>query len=66
MRQIFTLLSLLFISSLYAQKVKLAYAKNIGGADGDIGRSITVDASGNVYATGLFHGTIDFDPGPGT
>ncbi|MBI3175959.1 MAG: S-layer homology domain-containing protein [Chloroflexi bacterium] len=32
---------------------------------GGIGKSIAVDISDNVYVTGAFIGTLDFDPGPG-
>ena len=42
------------------------WARSFGGSLDDIGRSITVDASGNVYTTGYFQGTADFDPGAGT
>lgn len=41
------------------------YAKNIGGFNYCIGRSITIDALGNLYATGSFSDTVDFDPGTG-
>lgn len=44
----------------------LIWAKSVGGADNDGGTSVAVDQSGNVYLTGLFWGTADFDPGPGT
>lgn len=43
-----------------------AWAKQAGGANADLGNSVAVDASGNVYSTGQFQGTVDFDPGPGT
>ncbi len=31
----------------------------------DSGRDIAVDADGNIYASGTFRGTVDFDPGDG-
>lgn len=52
---------------LNAQNVHFDWAKDFGGT-GSIsqGSSIATDAAGNVYTTGSFAGTIDFDPGPGT
>ncbi|MGZ4035793.1 MAG: T9SS type A sorting domain-containing protein, partial [Bacteroidia bacterium] len=39
------------------------WAKGIGGGSGNY--FITADVSGNIYTTGSFSGTIDFDPGAG-
>ena len=43
----------------------LVWAKQMGGFESDIGNSIEIDDSGNVFTTGHFNGTADFDPGPG-
>ncbi len=41
------------------------WAKRIGGTHWDDSQSISADSSGNVYITGTFNHTVDFDPGPG-
>lgn len=42
------------------------WAKSIGSSLGDIGLYLTVDSFNNIYLTGSFSGTADFDPGPST
>lgn len=42
-----------------------SWACGIGGAGWDESTDIKCDPSGNVYLTGMFTGTVDFDPGPG-
>jgi hypothetical protein len=36
----------------------------MGGAENEEGKSITTDLAGNVYTTGFFFGTADFNPDP--
>ncbi|MGZ3882822.1 MAG: Ig-like domain-containing protein [Bacteroidia bacterium] len=42
------------------------WAKRMGGPQVDFSKGAGVDAAGNVYMTGYFQGTADFDPGPGS
>ncbi|MBW4422621.1 MAG: SBBP repeat-containing protein [Myxacorys californica WJT36-NPBG1] len=55
----------IFVSKLDAGG-NFVWAKRLGGIRSDIATSISVDGSGNVYTTGTFSGTVDFDPGAGT
>lgn len=50
----------------YSPSGDLIWAKSMGGTDDQHARAIAVDGSGNVYVTGDFVGTCNFDPGPGT
>ena len=42
------------------------WAKQFGGTNDDLIRSVKLDGSGNVICTGAFWGTADFDPNAGT
>jgi hypothetical protein len=42
------------------------WAVRIGDTNNEIGYGITTDASNNIYVTGDFIGTVDFDPGAGS
>lgn len=55
----------IFVSKL-DNEGNFIWAKAMGGTQGEQGEDISVDASGNVYTTGEFYNTADFDPGIGT
>ena len=38
---------------------------SFGGSGGDVPYGITTDLTGNVFSTGAFRNTVDFDPGTG-
>lgn len=44
----------------------LIWVKQIGNTSEDRVLDISIDQSGNIFVTGYFTGTVDFDPGPGT
>ena len=48
-----------------SQQLRLSWAKKTDGTGDEISTSMTRDALGNVYTTGYFTGTVDFDPGVG-
>ncbi len=65
MRLLILSLLLTLNSFMPAQSQSLTWIKQLGGTSADFGYSIAVDSAGNVYATGSFEGTADFDPGTG-
>ncbi|MEI9943355.1 MAG: SBBP repeat-containing protein [Chitinophagaceae bacterium] len=56
---------LLPVLNAMAQGPGYVWAKQMGGVSDEYGFSVTVDAAGNVYTTGKFSGTVDFDPNAG-
>lgn len=65
----FLLLSFTF--SFSQQSPTFDFARSLsGGSFGSLGyeaiSAMDVDAAGNIYVTGQFAGTVDFDPGAGT
>lgn len=55
-----------FSLNLSAQNYAHDWARQIGGNQHDDAKDMVIDANGNVYVTGYFNDTVDFDPGPGT
>ena len=53
-------------NTIDAQYPNFLWAVQMGEASDDFGNSIAVDAKGNVYTTGSFRNTVDFNPGTET
>jgi hypothetical protein len=56
-------------SDIYIQKMdadgNFIWAKSFGGMTSDGGNSIAIDNKGNIFTTGSFRESVDFDPGIG-
>jgi gliding motility-associated-like protein len=50
----------------YSQIGSFMNALSFGGTSSDICYSVEIDENDNVYLTGIYTGTVDFDPGSGT
>ena len=57
--------TVLFSINANAQSPGWQWAKSMGDVGSDAGNSVVVDGNGNVYTTGTFVATVDFDPGVG-
>jgi hypothetical protein len=55
----------LFITE-YDSAGNFHWAKHIGGLLGDQVREMKLDQQGNIILMGMYQGTVDMDPGPGT
>ncbi|MEZ4771866.1 MAG: T9SS type A sorting domain-containing protein [Bacteroidia bacterium] len=55
---------------IFVQKLdsagNLLWVKTLGGTSGEVAEAVAVDMMGNVYVTGHYTETVDFDPGAGT
>lgn len=66
---VFNLTSMGSVQDIFISKFdnngNFIWANQIAGPDGEVCYSIVLDATENIYTTGVFYGTCDFDPGPG-
>ncbi len=53
-------------AAVEASDQHLLWRQSFGGGFYDFIAEVDTDASGNIYLTGMFYGTVDFDRGPGT
>ncbi|WP_276135089.1 T9SS type A sorting domain-containing protein [Polluticoccus soli] len=66
MKRLFTLLIPIALQSTLCSAQNFEWATQVGGTGTDDVMGVTTDVSGNVFSTGSYEGTGDFDPGAGT
>jgi len=64
-KQLVFIFIIVFVSNTKSQSVNLQWAKQIGNSFSESEWTTCLDPTGNVYVTGSFSGTVDFDPGIG-
>lgn len=60
--KLISLLTIFLLTNSTAQT--LEWAHSWGSTGDETATSVVTDVLGNVYTTGVFNGTVDFDPGP--
>ena len=63
---LFLLFILAFQLNTFSQDAPFAWGHGIGGSGWDRAYDVTTDNEGNIYLTGVFGGTVDFDPSENT
>ena len=56
----------IFVVKFNPATASFIWAVRLGDTNNEIGYGITTDAGNNIYLTGNFIGTVDFDPGAGS
>jgi hypothetical protein len=49
----------------YTNNGNLIWCKKMGGTNQDVAVKMAIDVAGNIYITGYFNGTVDFNPNTG-
>ena len=66
MKKLFAFFTACALAATVMNAQNFEWARGFGGPKNDFGSSLRIDTSGNIYITGYFKETVDFDPGSGT